>query len=56
MHSAEPPKAFMKLSINEITNLREAKWDSEWETLVADLKSKRNGSYPPDWIVFFSFR
>ena len=39
----------MNISEQEIQKLKDAKSAAEWNAVCREIKSKRNGAYPPDW-------
>ena len=39
----------MNLTEDEMIKLRNAKSESEWNAVCDEIKTARNGTYPPDW-------
>lgn len=39
----------MDITEQEIQKLKETKSAAEWNAVCREIKSKRNGAYPPDW-------
>ena len=38
----------MKLTEDEITNLKKCSTESDWYSVCNDIKARRNGQYPPE--------